>query len=526
MKDILEDGSLMGVYMKVKQFLLYCCFFVFLFCSCDIQLIIGGGSGGGSGTINNPTNVPPRKFWAINTETNSFYQLEAELLAESKNCRVWAEKGASITTATANTMAKAYEEEIRSKMLDTFAYKGQIGYNEGGELGPIDKIKNGKVVANDTLELAGWMTDDDEKKLTILLLDIKDGYKQGMNGGYVAGYFWSGNIIPDPSIAKYSNRCSMIYVDTNPGVPGSDESNSTVAHELQHLMTYVNAYISDKEYLLDTWIDEGLSSAAEWLYLGGQVNSKIDWYNYDLSGLIQKGNNFFVWDNRETEYKDAVLDDYSTVYLFFQWLRLQSGSKDIYREITLSDNYNYLAVTDAANRAMSGNGYDDWGTLLKTWLAANYINAPSGPYGYLDDSVLKSIKAKTAPKGVTSISLAPGEGVYSITNNFNLPWNNQNVRYAGLDKSGNTLSDTKTFSGGALLTYNANTNIIGATENGTTTGVAASYAEADAKGRSAIVVSFSGPFAISAGDMLRRNGFERMPSFELTKLSKGITILE
>jgi hypothetical protein len=459
--------------------------------------------------------------------TNSFYQLDAELLAESNNCRVWAEKGAGVTVAIANSMAKAYEEKIRPKMLDTFAYKGQIGYN-GTELGPIANINNGVVVANDTQELAGWMTDDDGK-LTLLLLDIKDGYKQGVNDGYVAGYFWGGNIVSSPSsqYAKYSNGCSMIYVDTNPGVPGSDESNSTVAHELQHLMTYVNAYISDKEYLLDTWIDEGLSSAAEWLYFGKQVDSKINWYNNDRSGLIQKGNNFFVWENRERESQYANLDDYSTVYLFFQWLRLQSGSTDIYKEITMSNYYDYLAVTNAANGAMKGNGYDDWGTLLKTWLAANYINAPSGPYGYKNDSVLKGLKAKTAPNGVTNIPLAPGEGVYSLTNNYNLPPKKQSILYAGLDKSGNALSDTKTFSGGALLTYNVNTNTRGATESGTTTGVAASVEfDINVLGRSVAEVSFSGPYVIDAGSIIRRNGFEEKPSFELTKPIKGITILE
>jgi hypothetical protein len=531
-KDILKD---MGVYMKVKtvfSLLLYSCLLAFLFCSCDLLLdivdVIIGGEGGGSGGVSNPTNVPPRKFWAQNLSTNNFYQLDAELLAESKNCRVWAEKGSGVSIATANTMANAYEGKILSKMLDTFAYKGPIGYN-GRELGPIDKIENGVVVANDTLELANALTDDD--KLTILLLDIRDGAKQ--NEPYCAGYFWAGNFYennPSDQYTRYSNYCSMIYVDTYPGVPGSEDSNQTVAHELQHLMSFVNAVITDKESVLDTWINEGLSSAAEWLYLGEQVKSKVNDYNNDRSGMIQQGNNFFVWDNHEYgNNPNAILDEYSTVYLFFQWLRLQSGSTSIYKEITLSNNYNHLAVTGAANKAMSGKGYDDWGTLLKTWLAANYINAPSGPYGYHDDGVLKNVKAKTAPGGVTSISLAPGEGVYSITDNYNMPVNKQSVRYAGLDKFGNDVSDTETFSGGALLTYNVNTNNERYTpESGTTTGVAASYAEADieAPGRSALGLSFPGPFAISAGDMLRRNGFERMPSFELTKLAKGITILE
>jgi len=532
MKGILKDGSLMGVYMKIKHFLLYCCLFTILFCSCDIQIVIGGGdgngggSGGGSGGVSNPTNEPPRTFWAQNLETKSFYSITADLLAENENCRVWAERGNNVTKSVASSIANEYEEKILPKMLETFAYNGPI--TNDGET----------IIANNTLELANWIVGGDGKMI-ILLLDIRDDYKPRENESYCAGYYWSGNSykkVPSHPDLKYSNECSMIYIDTYPGEPGSEESYTTIAHELQHLMSHTNYYLSEKQNYLDVWIDEGLSSAAEWLYLGEQVDSRVGWYNSDPSGLIKQGNNFFVWGNRENENLYANLDDYSTVYLFFQWLRLQSGSKDIYKEITLSDYYNHLAVASAANRAMGGNGYDDWGTLLKTWLAANYINASSGPYGYKNDSVLKNIKAKTAPGGVTNISLAPGEGVYSITNSFSMPGNKQSVRYAGLNKSGNVLSDTATFSGGALLTYNANTNIKGGAENGTTTGVAASYAEADASGRSVVGVSFSVPYAIGAGDILRRNGFE-MPSpenefsenkfsFGLTKPTKRITISE
>ena len=501
--------------MKIKQFLLYCCLFAVVLCSCE--LIIDMSGGGGSGTINNPTNVPPRKFWAQNLETYGFEQIDAELLAESENCRVWAERGSGVTAATATSMAKTYEDKILPKMLDTFAFVGPIS-------------ADGKtVIANNTLELANWIVGGDGKMI-ILLMDIKDGYKPKVNESYCAGYYWSGNSykkVPSHSTLKYSNECSMIYIDTYPGEPGSEESYSTIAHELQHLMSHANYYLSDKQSSLDLWIDEGLSSAAEWLYFGKQVDSRVDWYNRDLSGLIQKGNNFFVWDNRGTENQYAILDDYSTVYLFFQWLRLQAGSTSIYKDITLSDNYDYLAVTNAANKAMGGNGYSNWETLLKTWLAANYINAPSGPYGYKSDSVLKSVKAKTAPAGVTAVSLAPGEGVYSITNNYSLPGKKQSVRYAGLDKSGNALSDTTTFTGGALLTYNANTSIEGKSESGTTTGIA-SFAgeEVDATSRSVAGLSFSGPYAIGAWDMLKRNGFEKTPSFELSKPVKGITVLE
>jgi len=511
--------------MRKIQFLLCFGIFAFLFCSCDLP---GGSDGGGSVVIDNPTNVQPRKFWAQNLKTESFYQVDAVLLAESPNCRVWAERGAGVSTAMATAMAREYEDNILPKMLNTFSYNGPIGFN-GMEIGPIANIKDGMVIANNTMELAGRLVGGDGK-LAILLLDIVDGFKPRENEMYCAGYFWAANFYennPSHQYLKYSNESSMIYIDIYPGNPGSVESCTTFAHELQHLMSFVNAFISNKKYTLDTWIDEGLSSAAEWLYLGEQVKSKVNDYNSDISGLIQKGNNFFVWDNRGSESQYAVLDDYSTVYLFFQWLRLQSGNTKIYNEITLSKNHDYTAVSEAADKAMGGNGYADWETLLKTWLAANYINAPTGPYGYRNDGTLKNIRAKTMPAGIKNILLAPGEGVYSITNNYNLPENRLNIHYTALNKAGNTISDSDTYSGGALLTFNANSNIEGKTEGGTTTGVA-SYAEAynDAPGRSALGASFSGPFAIGAQDMLRRNGFDNGPFLDLPRLKKGTALFE
>ena len=493
--------------MKTRQILLYFGFLAFLLCSCEL---LSESDSGGSGSVNNPANVPPRKFWAQNIVTGNFYQVNADLLAESKNCKVWAEKGTGISAATATSMAKAYENTILPKMLDTYGIVYDFKYQE-------------QVIAHNTMELADWYGDGDGK-LCILLLDIQDGYSPGVNDSYVAGYFHSLNFIKD----TYSNLCDMIYIDAYPGSPGTKESNATFAHEMQHMMNIITTQVT-RSSAMDLWIDEGLSSTAEWLIEGSHPESRWAWYNQDPSGLIQKGNNFFVWGNRGSENQYAVLDDYSTAYLFFQWLRLQAGSNDIYFDIITSSDYDYKAVTKAANDYMAGKNYSDWGTLLKTWLAANYINAPSGPYGYKNDGTLKGIRAKTMPSGVTNVSLSPGEGVYSLTNNFAMPSNKTFVRYAGLNRSGNDLNDAATFSGGALLTYNANTNISGGPESGTTTGVA-SYDFADSVPERSVAgttgINLSGPFVIGAGDVLRRNGFGEKTFLELPKLKKGITVLE
>ena len=495
--------------MKIKRFFLFLGIIILTLASCDSPT-------NSSSTISGPPNVPPRLFWAANIETGKYYQLEAELLAESSNCRVWVEKGSGVSSATAASMAKAYEDDILPKMMDVFVFKGSI-------------LLDGKVIARNTMELADWMGDGDGK-FCILLLDIKDGFKPG-DSGYVGGYFWGGNLYGnDPSnpYLRYSNECDMIYIDCYPGRPGSRNSNSTFAHEMQHMLSFVCSHITERyPYPLDTWIDEGLSESAGWVYLGSHDVDRWTWYNDDPLGTIQKGNNFFVWDNHNTENSYAVLDDYATTYLFFQWLRLQAGNTKIYSSIIMSDYYDQRAVTSAASRA-GVPGANNWPTLLKTWLAANYINAPSGPYGYRNDSSLKNIQARTAPAGIKNIALAPGEAVYSITDSFTMPENTQYINYAGLNKTEAALSDTATFSGGALLTYNVNTNILDGTAPGTTTGVASDIDVSYDIGKSALNTGrqLSGPFVIGARDFLKRNGNGKSFDLELKKPYKGIFSIE
>jgi hypothetical protein len=425
-----------------------------------------------------------RQFWAIDTFGGSYYQLNAKLLAEGGHCTVWVEMASdekpAVTEDEAVKMAQIYDTDIYPKMISAFSMS--------------NIVFDGKQYDN-TMDFADRGLGDGDGKLCILLLDIRDSYFYGVNDAYVGGYFWEGNFYSN-SFHSFSNECDMIYLDTYPGKPGSPESNRTLAHEMQHLMNFATTQVQ-RTGNMDLWINEGLSSAAEWVYAGHEGDTRLGWYNADQTGLISRGNNFFVWDNRSSDSSYAVLDDYATVYLFFQWLRLQSNGTDIYKTIIFSTSSDYNAVVNAMS------GYNDWGTLLKTWLAANYIMAPTGSYGYKDDDYLSGIQTKTAPSGPISIVLYPGEGVYSLTNSAgSTPAPGDKIKYAGLNKTGQILNDNSVFAGGALLTYNVNTDQSRPPESGTTTGVGANLLPGS---RFAGAVPM-GPFAISAGDMLRRNG--------------------
>jgi hypothetical protein len=427
--------------------------------------------------LQNPyEGLEPGTFWAQNLATKSYYTVDAVLLAEGDKCLVWAEKSAGVSVASGKAIAAEYDANIYPKIVEVF--------------GSDDIMAKGDV--------------DGNGKLTLFLLDIKDGFN--MSGAYTAGYFYSNDMLLSNSYDRYSNESDMIYVDTYPSKLCSPESYATIAHELQHFINYTTRTRVLNNYNgMDLWVDEGLSAAAEYIYLGKHHNERIN--QFILSETVQRGNNFFVWDNKDGN----ILDDYSTVYLFFQWLRIQSGGTDIYRNIILSPRSDYRAVTGAISGAFAGAlGSTSWETALRSWLAANYINSPSGVYGYHDEIP----QLKVYALGGTEQQLLPGEGVYSVAGDSPGAFpsgGGPNIKYAGLRGAAGSFSEepgvslSALYPNGRLLTFNSNEQKNGWREGGALTGAEGEsisrFPSADA-GRSAGNVGDS--WRIDARDILRR----------------------
>jgi len=185
----------------------------------------------------------------------------------------------------------------------------------------------------------------------------------------------------------------------------------------------------------------------------------------------------------------------------------------------LSEFNNFKAVTDVAKSSIdSGSGYSDWSLLLRDWLAANFTNAESGLYGYKNDRTLKKVKAPMVPSGTTFLNLFPGEGVYSRTTSAeSVPSASGKIKYAGLNSTSGTPSETTGFAGGARLTYNIDTDLNGLSAEGDTTGIAPSVGISitDVSGSVQIgPYKFTGPFKVDAGYFRHRNGGGGIPDDE------------
>lgn len=371
-----------------------------------------------------------RSFYAVNLLTNEFYLINAKKLAESEHCIVYADEKANVSYEAAEAIVGEYEAKIYTQITDVFGMFEDV---------------------------------DGNGKLILLLLDIIDGYNGNFQNSYVAGFFQAYHLFKKSNNYRYSNEADMLFLDTNPLAVGSETFYSTIAHEFQHLINFSNTALNGGT-VEDTWIDEGLATAAEYMYNGHQ-QTRISFFNQDHYGSIRYGNNFFVWDgyweSAEAGGRYDPVANYATVYLFFQWLRIhaQNGA-GIYKEIIGSRYRDYRAVTEAAQSRIDAS-LGNWETLLRTWFLANAYNRTSGLLGYKSE-----IETNCRYFIGASRSLAPGEGVFSrltlsgTDGSFESSSSSGNIRYAGLNPSSEDEPDIDgpSYNGQYLLMFNANSN--------------------------------------------------------------------
>jgi hypothetical protein len=366
-----------------------------------------------------------RTFYAANFRTEKYYTINAVLAAENERCIIYRDKAwkQKLDEKIILNTAEEYCEKIYPALTGVF-----------GECADIDG--NGKLI--------------------ILLLDIIDGVAIS-SGSYIAGYFDAYNM----GTGAYSNKGEILYMDIKEGMPGSDDFNVTIAHEFQHLLRY-SAYMQTG-VPTETWLDEGLSTAAEYVYLGKHLPNTYMYYNLDLKGSIADGNTFFYWEGSD-------LADYATAYLLFQWLRIQAAAGDdphgynIYRTICNVPYSGAQAVVDAAVTLINAD-LNSWDKLLRAWLTANYMNTPKDAdngldlYGY--KGAFRDLVIHPYSKSGTTKSLLPGEGVYSAIkdNSFSLSGSSgSHIGYGGIGKGQEPIYNpaSKKYSGEYLLTYNGN----------------------------------------------------------------------
>ena len=228
---------------------------------------------------------------------------------------------------------------------------------------------------------------DNDPRIIILILDIKDGYNG--SGGYTAGYFDPTNEIPD---ASGTNKAEIYYMDCNPTdlttPEGITTALQTCAHEFQHMINW-NYHQTVSEW---TFVNEGLSKIAE----------IICGYSLSDPELYAGETNYFLFGWR---YNDAtlVLNDYARAQRFFLYLDNQFGP-GIFKYIV--QDYTNHGVVGAGGLSYALQDVGQSLTLTQVfdnWLIANELNDKSvnPAWGYTYPGLPNSIPKMFYSPGIS-----------------------------------------------------------------------------------------------------------------------------
>lgn len=184
---------------------------------------------------------PDAHFWALNFSADKYYLLAANKIGESEHAVFYAD----VAALNSGWVPQGIEGKIGATFDNIYEHVTKVFGSE-----PNPGV-------------------DSSSKVVILLLDILDGYDPDTSSGYVAGYFDPVNLFTREQLEEmqentHTNEHEMIYLDVNPGKPGSDTFLRTLAHEFSHMIIYNQKTLaSDLEVFEETWVSETMAMLAE-----------------------------------------------------------------------------------------------------------------------------------------------------------------------------------------------------------------------------------------------------------------------
>ena len=221
----------------------------------------------------------------------------------------------------------------------------------------------------------------DDYKVQIMVFNIRDEffYSPDTAPGFIEGYFWS-------EIARVFNT-NAFHMDTyqwwrrqgeNPPmidpITGYDytylnihawEYEGTFAHEFQHL---INNDVDPDEV---SWVDEGMSTLAEWLCGYGFSPGHISEYLY------------WFWDTPLTIW-EGYLADYGASFLWTFYMYEHYGGVDLIWDVC----HNQANGIEGWSSTLAARGvYRTFDQIFQDWCIANYLDDTSfgyGRYGYYE----------------------------------------------------------------------------------------------------------------------------------------------
>lgn len=344
-------------------------------------------------------------YLVSNPMTGSYYSQNFIYQVSGSYCNILVEPDADgnpkIALEDAQKLATEFDTHIQPFMVENFGdYYTYLG-----------------------LYLNTYLQYSQNTKMDILLYDIQDGYDGTTVRTYVSGYTDLTDFISE-DLGGNGNERGILHIDIYPlmgksGTPDVEKAYSTVVHEFQHQISYSDSlfdYFTGKtsSYINDAWWNEAFSMAAEHLYTGEPLTSRINSYNQaNNSTPLRKG---LVLDYLDySENNNNVASNYGTSYLFGQYLRCQTkhlsgGGNQIYRTVLEQTGTDYTAIL----AGLSSIGYEytpkSFYELYRNFRMATVLKNPTGPYGFAGESAFSGL-VDNAYTGTSNITLKPGAAV-------------------------------------------------------------------------------------------------------------------
>ncbi|GEM_PF-6082507 len=276
-------------------------------------------------------------FNTVNLANNSPIRIRAVLKKIGTWCYVYVEQGRKVDDQILNRIVAHFDRKIVPEVRSMFGTEWSPGI-------------------------------DGDKRITLLLLDIKDSYDPARGRrGFTSGYFNASDEF-SRSRNPQSNQREMLYLDIFPGDPGSTKFLSVIAHEFQHM---VHWHHDPKEY---DWVDESLSQLAPFLAGYGHPPQVMPF-------VRSPDNNLCAWSNENT------LANYGQVYLWAYYIATHISSTDARRREFVRKMVEQKSQgLSGLNAAIKKQGIkNNVANLFKSFCLANYLNdsrIARGVYGY------------------------------------------------------------------------------------------------------------------------------------------------
>ena len=219
---------------------------------------------------------------------------------------------------------------------------------------------------------------DGDPRLTVLHTDL---------GGGVAGYFDARHEFPRHT-HPHSNEREMLFMDGEAFRPGSDEYMKVLAHELQHAIHWAH------DQGEDSWVNEGLSEVATGLV--GYSPTFIEAF------LNRPSTQLTFW-----EELGGSIPHYGAATLFMLYLLEHYGESGSLRAL-IANPADGVEGINAFLRPHSKT-FDE---VYADWIAANYLDSETGPYGYSKHQIQVARIDRIDEPGDTTGHLAPYSSRY------------------------------------------------------------------------------------------------------------------